>query len=155
MRGVPLAGEAFYCAGPVTRTRQVASSTRSMMSVRSVGGVTSAGGGPNSTLANALLTAQLMFCEIESVARMNAGAAAVATTTPITSPGVPDPEVELRVGVSLFSTNTQSVDLRRLRLRTDRERDQDGDGGQLTEPIHRWCTDRPLENVSSIWMCSS
>ena len=27
-------------------------------------------------------------------------------------------------------------------------------GGQLREPTHRWYTDRPLENVSSIWMCS-
>ena len=43
----------------------------------------------------------------------------------------------------------------RLHWSTGRERNQGGDDGQLTEPIHRWCTDRPLENVSSIWMCSS
>ena len=86
VRGVPLAGEAFYCAGPVTRTRQVASCTRSMMSSRSVGDVTSADGGVNRALANRLLTAQLMFWGMESVARMNAGAAAVGTTTPTTSP---------------------------------------------------------------------
>ena len=86
-RGVPRAGEALYWAGPVTRTRQVAAVTRSMMVVpASAGGVLSAGGGSNSTLANALLTAQLMFCGIVSVARMNAGADAVATTTPTTSP---------------------------------------------------------------------
>ena len=76
-RRFTLAGEAVYCAGPVTRTRQVASCTRSMMSSRSVAGATSADGGVNSTLANALLTAQLMFCGMESVARMHAGADAV------------------------------------------------------------------------------
>ena len=87
VRGVPLAGEALYCAGPVTRTRQVAAVTRSMTIVStSAGGMLSAGGGSNSTLANALLTAQLMFSGMQSVARMNAGAAAVETTTPTTSP---------------------------------------------------------------------
>jgi len=59
MCGVPFPSEAVYCAGPVTRTRQVASVTRSMMSSRPVAGATSADGGVNSTLANALLTAQL------------------------------------------------------------------------------------------------
>ena len=68
VRGVPLAGEVVYCVGPVTRTRQVASVTRSMMSSRPVAGATSADGGVNSTLANALLTAQLMFWGMESVA---------------------------------------------------------------------------------------
>jgi len=31
VRGVPLAGKAFYCAGPVTRMRQVTSVIRSIM----------------------------------------------------------------------------------------------------------------------------
>ena len=69
VRGVLFAGEAFYWAGPVTRTRQVASVTRSMMVVSaSAVGVLSAAGGSNSTRANALLTAQLMFWGMESVA---------------------------------------------------------------------------------------
>ena len=83
----PTRGALVYCAGPVTRTRQVAAVTRSMTVVSAPAvGVRLVGGGSKSTLANALLTAQLIFCGMESVARMNAGAAAVATTTPITSP---------------------------------------------------------------------
>ena len=49
---------ARYCAGPVTSTRQVASVTD----------MTSSDGGANNALANTLLTAQLMFWGIESVA---------------------------------------------------------------------------------------
>jgi hypothetical protein len=40
-------------------------------------GVRSDGGGSKSTLANAVLTAQLIFCGMESVARIHAGAAAL------------------------------------------------------------------------------
>ncbi len=54
VRGVPFAGEALYCAGPVTRTRQVASVTRLMTVSLSLAGLTSADGGSNSTLARSL-----------------------------------------------------------------------------------------------------
>ena len=59
---------ARYCAGPVTSTRQVASVTRPITSSESVTDLTSSDGGANNALANTLLTAQLMFWGIESVA---------------------------------------------------------------------------------------
>ena len=52
VRGVPLASVLVYCAGPVTRTRQVAAVTRSMTVVSACAvGVRSDGGGSKSTLA--------------------------------------------------------------------------------------------------------